>query len=99
MNATDRRILCCKALGFYHEQKLNSPVEELTDDVRNELNDVSKTFTKTAKLIEKKGENIPCACPKVYTKKEWKALLRERKEAAKLQDGEESDDADEVDAE
>ena len=96
MNATERRILSCEALAFYHAEHMKKDPSELTNDLREKLNDVSKTFMKTAKLIEKKKEKVPCACPKSYTKKEWKALLRELKGSTKTDDEEDDEDEDDT---
>jgi gas vesicle protein len=95
MNATERRILSCEALAFYHAEHMKKGVEALKEDgLREKLNDVAKTFIKTAKLIEKKKAKVPCACPKSYTKKEWKALIRELKGSPKEDDEVEDEDED-----
>ena len=76
MNANDRRVLCLEALNCYHEKELDIALSDEDAAAREKLNNIAKAFLKIAKLLSKKKIAVNVEAPKVYTKKEFKALLK-----------------------
>ncbi len=97
MDATERRVLCCEALAFMHEHNLEAALVDGDMDARDKLNDVAKSFAKIAKQVAKKNVKMKFEVPKMFTKKEFKALVRDKKKDVKeaedeAEESEESED-------
>lgn len=76
MNANDRRVLCLEALSFYHKKQLSEALANEDKEAKEKLNNIAKAFLKIARLLAKKKIAVSIEEPRVYTKKEFKALLK-----------------------